>query len=326
MAESTVSRALNNKPGVSKEVKQQILELAKRLNYRPNALAQGLAGKKTRYIGVISPEIEPSFYNRIIKGIETAASSRGFVTIFGFTDYSQKREAFYLHHFSSMKVDGVISIGEGLAGEEIIKLATAEKPLVLINNYLEETMVPSLFVDHQQSIYYTVQKLISAGFKEIAFFNGPEEDFLCQQLEDGFKEALKDKDLKPKKELIKNIKLTREEGYLGICDLFQKTSIPEALITASEIAAIGALEALKIGGLFIPEDLPVVAYGDSNLAIASSPQLTTVKEPAFEMGHNSVSMLAKLIKDQREKKKRKRSAETIVMEGKMVYRESFKKQ
>jgi len=302
IAESTVSRALNGKPGVSQELRNEIIELAEKINYRPNALAQGLARGKTRTLGVIIPDIESIFFTRIFKGVEEAANNSGFRIILGNTENSTEKVSHYLSLFNSHRVEGNIVIGEGLADTETLQLALEAKPVVLINCYMEEMLIPSVLVEHQSGAYDAVNNFIENGYQDICLLNGPENEFFSQEIYRGYVKALEDNKLSINEGLVKNISLNREGGYNALCDLMESGDLPSALFAADELAAVGAIEALKIGGFFIPEDIPVAAYGESIISSVVSPRLTTVRRPAAELGRRAFRIMLKLIRRYQEER------------------------
>lgn len=316
IAESSVSRALNHKEGVSQDLREKVLALAAKMHYRPNALAQGLALHESKNLGLLIPNLESSFYGRVFKGIQGVANRRGYRIILGTTDGDEKIEHYYMNLFYCMQVDGLMVMGEELVSQEVIRVALGHRPLILINCYLEELMVPSLLLDHQAGIYKVVEELLSRDLGPILFMNGPDEDFLSQDLYGGFSQAHRDLGLDP---WVVNSPLSREGGYHTICSLLKKGHVPSSLVVINELVAIGAMDALQRGGLFIPEDVSVVAYGDSIISKVSSPTMTTVKEPAATMGQKAMEMMLQLVKG------RTGPFEMEIMEGELVFRGSLPK-
>lgn len=316
IAESSVSRAINGKPGVSLELRQKILSLAKKMDYRPNALAQGLALDRSKNVGVIIPNLESSFYRQVYQGIELVANEKEYRIILGNTHGDERKEHYYMNLFYSMQADGIIVLGEELVGLEVMRLALGHCPLVLINCYLEEIPVPSILLHHQGGVYRAVNALLSQGYHKLLLINGPEDDFMSQEIDTGCRQAFLDQGLAGPWKVV-HVPLKREAGYHIICSLLEAGEVPGALLGASELVSIGAIDALQRGGFFVPEDVPVVAYGDSIIAQVSSPTITTVREPAQAMGRRAMEMVYQLIGGQGSQLRME------IMEGELVFRGSF---
>lgn len=316
VAESSVSRAINGKPGVSLELRHKILSLAEKMHYHPNALAQGLALEKSKNIGVIIPDLEATFFRRVYQGIDGVANQEGYRLILGNTQGDEQQEHYYMNLFHSMQADGVIVLGEGLVGLDVMRLALGSSPLVLINCYLEEIPVPSLLLDHQGGVYQAVNALLSQGYERLLLLNGPEEDFFSQELDSGCRQAFLDWGLEGPWQVV-HAPLQRETGYHTICSLLEAGEVPEALMGANELVTIGAIDALQRGGFFVPEDVAVVAYGDSIIAQVSSPTITTIREPALQMGRQAMEMILQLVGGEED------LPLVEIMEGELVFRGSF---
>jgi DNA-binding LacI/PurR family transcriptional regulator len=185
--------------------------------------------------------------------------------------------------------------------------------------------IPSLLIDNQASVYKAVEFLISQGHKEIALLNNPENTFFAQEIYSGYSQALKDNDISVPHNLIKHIPPSRNDGYQTTCELMGGGNLPSALITANELTAIGAIEALKIAGLFIPEDISLIAYGDSLVSQSSAPKLTTIKLPAKELGSKAMKLMLDLLERKDDNKREFTSIpgqDVEVLEGELILRES----
>lgn len=298
VAESTVSRALNNKPGVGEQTRKKILQLARQNNYRPNQLARGLAVNKTNMIAVILSEMDSPGNIEIVKSIEKAAEKNNYQIILCNTNQQEKKEKSYLSLLESNQVDGAIFVGGKLVSSSLLKASFSQKnKIVLVNRFSEENFFPSVLTDYSRGVYKAVKHLLKEGFKKIALISGDQNDLIAEEKISGYQAALKDSALAFKKELIFRANPDRNSGYNTFLEIIKADPIPDAFITTNELLTIGLVEAIKMGGFFIPADFAVIGYGDNILTEIVDPALTVIREPAAELGEISFNFLLKLFQD-----------------------------
>ena len=298
VAESTVSRALNDKPGVGRETKLKILKIAKENNYRPNQLARGLAAKKTNMLAVIMAEMDSPGNIEIVKSIEKAAEKEGYQIILCNTNNQEEKEKSYLSLLESNQVDGAIFIGGKLVGSHLLRASfSPENNIVLVNRLAEENFFASVLTDYRQGIHKAVEHLLQEGFKKIALVCGDRDDLIEAEKISGYKDALSDAGLKVNADLIFPTKADRKAGYNVFLEIIEGDIIPDAFISTRELTTIGLVEAVKMGGNFIPEDFAVVGYGDNILSSVIDPPLTVLSEPVEKLGQYSLESLLKLINE-----------------------------
>ncbi|PTV94720.1 LacI family transcriptional regulator [Halanaerobium saccharolyticum] len=298
VAESTVSRALNDKPGVGRETKLKILKIAKENNYRPNQLARGLAAKKTNMIAVILAEMDSPGNIEIVKSIEKAADEKGYQIILCNTNNQEDKEESYLSLLESNQVDGAIFIGGKLVGSHLLRASfSQDNRIVLVNRLAEENFFTSVLTDYSQGIYQAVEHLVEENFKKIALVCGSRDDLIEEEKISGYKNALRDSGLDLNQELIFSTANDRQAGYNVFLEIIEGDVIPDAFISTRELTTIGLVEAIKMGGYFIPDDFAVVGYGDNILTSVIDPPLTVLSEPVEELGKSSLEFLLKLIND-----------------------------
>jgi LacI family transcriptional regulator len=214
VAESTVSRALNDKPGVGKGTKLKILKIAKENNYRPNQLARGLAVNKTNMIAVILSEMDSPGNIEIVKSIEKAAEKNDYQIILCNTNNQEDKEKSYLSLLESNQVDGAIFIGGKLVGSHLLRASFIPgNNIVLVNRLAEENFFTSVLTDYSQGIYKAVEHLIEEGFKNIAIVCGEQDTLIEEEKISGYKSALRDAGLEINQELIFSTKADRQSGY-----------------------------------------------------------------------------------------------------------------
>ncbi len=316
VSESTVSRAINNKPGVGEKSKEEILEVAKKYNYRPNQLARNLAKQSTNMLGLILPDISSLFYSEVAKGIQDVARENNYQLILCNTDCDSQEEKDYIEWMQNNKIAGIIFLGKGLDNDEIIKLALSDYPLVLADRLIEELMIPSVIIDNNAGAYNATEHLINKGYEEIALINGPKKELRSQSRLQGYKKALVDFGIEFKSELVLNKELTRESGYQSFLELMEFENPPTAIFAANDLLAVGLVEAIKTGGYLIPDDIAVVGFEDTIVTSIINPSLTTVAQPMYQLGVLSAQKLFSLIKEEEVKEQIK------ILETELIVRDS----
>ncbi|ADQ15399.1 LacI family DNA-binding transcriptional regulator [Halanaerobium hydrogeniformans] len=304
VAESTVSRALNDKKGVGKETKLKILKIAKEHNYRPNQLARGLAAKKTNMIAVVLSEMDSPGNIEIVKYLEKAAENVNYQIILCNTNNQQEKEKTYLSLLESNQVDGAIFIGGKLVGSHLLRASFSnENSIVLVNRLAEENFFTTVLTDYSNGIYQAAKHLLKEGYQKIALVSGPKDNLVEEEKTNGYLQALEESGLKIKEDLIYSTDSSREAGYNAFLKIIESEVIPDAFISTKELTTIGLVEAIKMGGYFIPDDFAVIGYGDSILTSIIEPPLTVLSEPLEELAKKSFNFLLKLINDDLDSKK-----------------------
>lgn len=295
VAESTVSRAINNKPGVGKETKEKVMKIVKEYNFRPNQLAQGLAKKVTNMLAIIVSDISATGYE-IIKSIESIANNKGYNCIICNTDNNPEKEKAYLQLVSNNRVDGAVIIGGHLANKNILNLALNKNDLiVLVNCLAEEMLIPTILVDNSKGSYLATEHLIEQGMEKIAIVMGSSNDFLESEKLAGYHQALEDYNLLYKNKYVYETDGSRKGGYKTFLQAINEEELPESFFVTNDMLAVGLIDAIKMGGYFIPDDFLIVGYGESLITSVINPSLTVVAEPIEELGQYAAEYIIKLI-------------------------------
>lgn len=299
VAESTVSRAINNKPGVGEETKKKIMEIVREHNFQPNQLAQGLAKKETHMIALMVTDLSSVGYE-IIKSIESVANKEGYNCIICNTDNNPEKKKAYLQLVLNNRVDGAIIIGGELADKSILNLALNKAgSLVLVNCLAEEMLIPTLLVDNSKGSYLAVSHLLEQGLENIAIVMGSSDDFLESEKLAGFQQALEEFNIPFRNDLFFETDGSKEGAYWAFLKAVDSEGLPGGFFVTSDILAIGLVEAIKTGGYLVPEDFPIVGYGDSLITSTISPSLTVVAEPLANLGSYAAEYIISLIRGKR---------------------------
>lgn len=300
VAESTVSRALNNKPGVGKATRKKILKLAQKYNYKPNQLAQGLAKKKTHLIAMLFSELNHSSFKEIATSVEKTANKAGYQVILCNTDNDIEKEKSYFELIKRNIVDGAVIVGGDLTDKKIHNIVLKKKaPIVLVNKLSEELLIPTILIDFARGGYLATTHLIKQGLDRIAIITGPEDEFVEMEKLNGYKQALKEFKIPFSGNLIFQTGGKQEDGYKAFLDLIDLKKPPQGFFVTKDLLTAGLIEAIKRGGYLIPGDFSVITYGDTIISSVLTPALSMVSEPLNELGKIAAGLLIKLIKGEK---------------------------
>ena len=299
VAESTVSRALNNKPGVSEETREEILKLAAEYNYQPNRLAQGLAKKITSIIALLLPDLKNLSYPDLIAAVEEVANDSGYQVVLCNTAGSPEKTAAYLDLLQRNQFDGVIIVDGTPTGGKFLQLALENKNnMVLINMLLEELLLPSHLTDYRQEGVLAAEFLLnSADSQQAAMILGDGQEYRESERREGFMEASR-RLTGSGGEVFSGVE-SREDGYQVFFQIVERMEPPLSFYITENLAALGLLEAIKTGGYLVPEDFQLIGTGSNFIAGIASPQLTVVDEPLTEMAGNAASNLLQMLSEEK---------------------------
>lgn len=297
---STVSRALNGFPGISEKTRERIVEIARKLNYRPNYRGQILTTQSTKNIGLLITDITNPFFPELVMGAEEYASKSGYTVLLGNTSESEEKETNYLDFFSRGPVDGIIISASRVSNEHIIMLAEDGLPIVVINRTLEHPKVSYVSTDMEKGGYLATMHLLRLGHSKIAFINGPKHSEVSQRRLEGYKKALKEAGVNYNSDLISFNVPVSESGYKEAIKLLCTGEAPTAIFTYNDVMAFGVIRAAKELGIKIPEELSVVGFDDIFFSSFTDPPLTTIRQLKEELGRMAVELLFKLMEGERE--------------------------
>jgi LacI family transcriptional regulator len=285
----TVSRCLNNHPSVSPQTRAKVMEVVKRLSYQPHAYAQRLASKKTNTISAVIPFFTNYFFVQVLQGVQDKAGELGFDLILYGVNHTSQAEYYLRRSLLRGHVDGVMFFSMKFPETIVAKFQQINLPLVLVDAY--HPLFDSIHVENREGAMLATRHLISLGHRNIAMVNASLETMPAQERMEGFRAALEEAGLPFSMERVATPIIGKQDGYdresgkASMTDLLQRmpgSSRPTALFIASDVQAIGALEALREAGLRVPEDMAIVSFDD--IELAQHAQLTTMRQPMYDMG------------------------------------------
>lgn len=319
---STVSRAIRDMPEVKKETRNLVLEMAKKLDYEPNKIAQGLRIKKTNTIGVIVPAVTLHFFSSVISGIQETANKLGYNVMFCQSNESFETEKANIHTLLSSRVDGLlISLSrETNTMDHLTSLQKKNIPLVLFDRVFDEASTSKVMVDDYEGAYNAVQYLLKSGCKKIAYLGGPKNLSISIQRHKGYEAALRDNKIIPDPNLIYNCEHLDEDSSSNTEKLLSQKNPPDAIFCFNDPIAIFCMQTIKKMGFSIPDQVSVIGFSNQPISAVIEPSLTTVSQPSYEMGKAAT----KLIIDQIESKEDVRE-EVKILKTSLIIRNSTRK-
>jgi len=286
VSKSTVSRALQNHHSIGAVTKKAVLELAEKYNYQPNAIASSLFKKSTKTIGVIVPILSHYFFSTVIAGIEEVAYKAGYKVIICQSHELYEREVIVSKTLLSAKVDGlIVSVSkETVNMDHFQSFLNKNIPLVFFDRLPAGIQSNSVSVDDYEGAFKIVEHLIEQGCSKIAHFAGPLNITLTQNRLQGYKDALRKHHIPVNDDLIYECGFERAQGITTTEKMLTDKTTPDAIFAVCDPVAIGVMLTLKQRGISIPHDIAVVGFNDDPTATVIDPPLTTVAQPAFEIG------------------------------------------
>ncbi|MBJ2176035.1 LacI family DNA-binding transcriptional regulator [Aureibaculum sp. A20] len=320
---STVSRALNDSPRVTKKTKEKILKVAQEMGYQRNLLASNLRKNVTNTIGVVVPRISRHFFSSVIQGIEETAYQAGFSVIICQSLEQLEREKNILETLAANRVDGVlISISmETMDYEHLEGLKNRGIPLVFFDRHCNIPGTNNVLIDDFKGGYDATQHLITKGCKNIVHFSGPQELEIYKNRFRGYKEALKKNGIPFRDEYLISSRLMEQDGIDNVKKLLDKGVVFDAIFSANDVAAIGAIKCLIENEIKIPDDVAIVGFSNEPISTVINPTLTTINQPGFEMGKAATDLLIKNIKNETGLLRE----ETLIMDSNLIERQSSQK-
>jgi LacI family transcriptional regulator len=316
---ATVSRVVNGNPNVKPVTRKKVLEVIERLSYRPNAVARGLASKKTTTVGVIIPDISNIFFAELARGIEDIATMYKYNIILSNSDQNKDKELHLLNTMLGKQVDGLVFMGGNITADHVEEFEKSPVPIVLAGSIEDSNKIPSVNIDYEEAVFDSVKEFIEKGHKNIAFVVGPlHEPKNTQKKLKGYQRALHESGIPYNEELVVEGDYTYDSGIEAFEKLLEATERPTAILVGSDEMALGVVHGAEDKGYKIPEDFEVITSDNTRLSLMVRPQLTTVVQPLYDIGAVSMRLLTKLMN------KEKVEEQIIVLPHRIEHRQSTK--
>lgn len=315
LSPSTVSRALNGIGRMNPETRQEILDLAKQWDYHPNPHAQRLKKAKTSTIGLIVPELTHHFYSQIIKGVDSVLDEIGYQQIICVSNEEYVKEKKAAEALLNARVDGLLVAlaNETSNFDHLQQLVNEEIPMVFLDRMCEDIEAPYVMTDDFEGAKMATEFLLDNGCRNILFIKGPENISTSFSRLMGYKEAFKQN----RGAFLEDFTLPHSNSAQlreSLKKLVKEHAI-DGLVAHSDYHAFRAMEVLQQLGKSVPGDIQIIGYADEPLASYTTPKITTMKQPAFDMGRLGMEMLWHEIESGNKK-------DPVVLNTELIVRES----
>jgi LacI family transcriptional regulator len=326
LSQTTVSLVLNNSPSarsIPQETRDRVVEAAQRLDYRPNYFARSLRQSRSMSVGVLAPDLSEGYFTRVMSGVMEELSAAHYFYFTACHDWKPELIEKYPRMLVERVVDGLLLLNTAVEELEV------PVPVVAISAHCTAENVTNIVLDHHMAVQQALKHLYGLGHRKIAIMRGPraipDSEFRWESIQ----QVAREMDLQLDPALSVRIDsagwsmkaglhpMAPEIGYKPMQSLLERTHAFTAVFCFNDIAAIGAIRALKDAGLGVPGDVSVVGFDDILSAAYATPSLTTVRQPLAEMGKRGAKVLLERIAD-----KKKVFPSDIVVEPEFVIRES----
>lgn len=318
---STVSRVINDSKPVSPEARRRVLRAIDDLGYKPNEIARSLVTKKSNLIGVIVDDIGNSYVSQIVRGIEEIGRMYNYDILLCSSYGSETTELRLIQVLMQKQVEGIIIVSEIATTQIAENIKKYKTPFVYLNRLFNILETPTVSIDNELASKMMIEYLIELGHKSILYVT-QETDFeltIEKYKVKGYKEAI---DRMCGKYFIFSAGgYKMEDGYNSgddILDIIRKNNISAVFCCQDEVA-IGLINYFYDNNIRVPDDISVVGYGDISLASIYRPQLTTIKEPFYDLGAVAIRRILKAIKGEAI------NEQTLKLPIQLIARESAKK-
>ncbi len=319
---ASVSRALNNNPKISEKTRKLVVETAAKMNYKPNKLALALKSGKSNSVGVIVPRINRSFFSNIIRGIEEELYPHGYHVIICQTYDIGEREIENVNALLNAQVDGIfMSFTNSTPNVDYLKRVIEKNvPLIFFDRKKNMEGVSSVTINDFRGGYEATKQLIEQGCKRIAHLSvDPSLEIYKDRLE-GYKKALLDYDIEYVEKYVLKAKNDLDGGKNSVKKLLKLAVKPDAIFSASDFIALGAIQELKTQGIKVPNDFCVSGFSNEPFTKFMELSITSVDQFPLDMG----KMVAKVFLEQ-EKDKAVKIEKKVILNPKLHIRKSSSK-
>lgn len=291
---ATVSRVVNGNQNVKPATRKKVLDVIERLEYRPNAVARGLASKKTTSVGVIIPDISNNLNAELARGIEDIATMYRYNIILANSDQNEEKELTLLDTMLGKQVDGIVMMSNEVTDNIQRAVESSSVPIVLAGSISLTERVASVNIDYYTATSEAIQLFTTHGHKRIAFVSGPLKYTVNgQQKLQAYMDVLQKAGIDVDESLI----IAGEDSYDNGLEIWESVSQldnpPTAIFVGNDELAIGLVHGIQDSGKNVPEDIEVISFGNSKLARMVRPQLTSVVLPLYDIGAVAMRLLTK---------------------------------
>lgn len=291
---ATVSRVVNGNPNVKPGTRKKVMEVIDELDYRPNAVARGLASKKTTTVGVIIPDVTNVYFASLARGIDDVAAMYKYNIILANSDGNEEKEIQVFNTLLAKQVDGIIYMGTYLTEKLREQIKRSKTPVVLAGSIDHKNEIVSVHVDYVKAAKEAVNNMLAHGDKRVAFVSGPLDYPINSEYRlKGYKEALTENGIEFDQDLI----FETNDSYRTGETLWPALSAAhaDAAFVADDELATGVLNGAIDAGVKIPSEFEIVTGNDSKLTQIVRPKLSSITQPLYDIGAVAMRCLTKMM-------------------------------
>lgn len=291
---ATVSRVVNGNPNVKPGTRKKVMEVIDELDYRPNAVARGLASKKTTTVGVIIPDVTNVYFSSLARGIDDVATMYKYNIILANSDGNEEKEIQVFNTLLAKQVDGIIYMGTHLTEKLREQIKRSKTPVVLAGSIDHKNEIVSVHVDYVKAVKEAVNNMLAHGDKRVAFVSGPLNYPINSEYRlKGYKEALAENGIEFDQDLV----FETNDSYRAGETLWPALSAAhaDAAFVADDELATGVLNGAVDAGAQIPTEFEVITGNDSKLTQIVRPKLSSITQPLYDIGAVAMRCLTKMM-------------------------------
>jgi len=290
---ATVSRVINRSGYVKEETREAVLAAMRALDYEPSVIARGLAGKNTATIALIIPDILNPFFPEVARAIEDQANKFNYTVILCNSDNDPEKERKYIQVLKNKRIDGIIIASYTIEAPQILELQREGVPVVAVDRAFGSHPILSFICNNREGAHMAARHLIERGCRKIAHISGPPVMSAKERYQGYVDVCGSESRFDPG--LVAEGNFTIEGGYAATLELFARHPDIDGIFAGNDLMAVGALKALYQLGKSVPRDVKIVGFDDIALARMVVPEITTVRQPVYEIGRQAMKHLIKLI-------------------------------
>ncbi len=313
---ATVSRVLANHSVVRKSVRDNVLLTIQKLNYHPNRVARDLRSGLRKVVGVIIPDLQNPFLTQVVQGVEFVLCQAGYSLVLGNSDGLADREQTHLAVVHGEGAAGLIIVPSNDPRANYQQLSSWDIPVVAVDRIPQGLQIDLVSTTNFQGAREATEHLLSHGYREIAFINGPQEVSVAQERLTGYCDALKSAGIAIQEHLIIHSDFRQVGGRSAMHRLLRLRKPPRAVLVGNNLMTLGVLQAIHETGKKIPDEIAVFGFDDMPWAMSLRPPLSAVAQPAVEVGRAAAQMLLERLSNPR------RLVRQLVLPTRLVVRSS----
>ena len=310
---ATVSRVVNGNQNVKEATRRKVLDVIERLDYRPNAVARGLASKKTTTVGVVIPDISNSYFASLARGIDDIATMYKYNIVIANSDGDDDKEINVVNTLLAKQVDGLVFLAHDLSDKIRAEFSRTRTPIVLAGALYHESKIPSVNIDYKQATKDVTLELAKNNQK-IALVAGPMVNAINgKERLIGYQAALSESGQTFSEGLVFETNYSFNDG-MKLAERVKASGATAAVVTDDEVA-VGLLNGLVNNGVNVPEDFEIITANNSVITEFTRPTLSSIEQPLYDLGAVSMRLLTKMMHKEEVDEKRVILPHGIVKRG-----------